>query len=1254
MTNYRGAVLVFALLATFFIAHLAEASKPIQDILIVHSYHQGFRWTDSVMEGMLDVLQKEVPDTDIHVEYLDAKRLSPETISPLFENTLRHKFSDTPPEVILVSDDPAFDLMLTLREKLFPGVPIVFCGVNDFSDERLAGHAAVTGVTEDFNIKGTVEIALKLYPDAKHLAVINDSTITGKFNRQRFLQVLPELSDRIDVIELFDLSTEELSSQLKSLPKDSFILKLSLARDQSGRSYSTSESNRMIASLSGLPVYSCWDFILVGDVVGGLVVSGRQQGEAAALMAAQVLKGLRAEEIPILRTSPNAYMFDYKVMQRFGIKESSLPEGSIVLNRQMSAWELYWGWILGTVVTGSLQMLLIVALLTRGKRLRAANAKLLLSKDAVIRSEQNFKDIFESTLSGYWDWNLVDNTEYLSPTFKRMFGYLDHEMENSPDAWQKIIFPEDLPGVFEVFDRHIKSHGQVPFYNEVRFRHKDGSTVWVICAGRVVEWAADGKPLRMVGCHIDITERNRAETYRDMGREILNILNEPDDLRESIKRILVVLKAQIGADAVGLRLKEDEDFPYFVQDGFSKDFLLVENSLLERDKDGGVCRDKDGNVRLECTCGLVISGMTDSANPLFTQGGSCWTNDSFPLLDLPADQDPRLHPRNMCIHENYASVALIPIRTGDQIVGLLQINDKRKGMFTIGAIEILESIAAHIGAALMRKQAEEALRESEEAFRKLFEDSSSPILLMDGNRFVACNQATLQLLGITDKAAFLNSAPEDISPRFQPDGTLSSESAAKYIAQAHREGLCRFEWQSLRWDRTPFLLEVTLMPMTIKGSRVLYITWLDITERKQVEKRLMEATQQAEAANRAKSEFLANMSHEIRTPLNGVLGMLQLIQTSEALTEVQTYAEMGIRAGQRLTSLLGDILDLSRIAAGRMPIANRPFALADIFTALGETFSPLNYSTGVPLVIKPSTDIPAQVVGDNVRVRQILLNLVGNAMKFSSQGEVLVEVSTLLPHPSGLVRLLFIVSDSGIGIPDNKLDQICAPFTQVSEDLARSHQGAGLGLAIVRKLVDAMGGTLAFDSSEGEGTSVYLMLPFSIPGKTPVRLNPESVRDENTASLQVLLVEDDDICRISAQVTLEKLGHNVVTAKNGAEALDVLRKNHFDCVLMDVQMDVLDGVEATRGIRSGKSGVLQMQIPIIAMTAYAMTGDREKFLEAGMNDYIAKPVHVEELKKALGRVVENFVIIPSSGSQDMTMSTGDTSKNPKSENLFPC
>jgi len=211
----------------------------------------------------------------------------------------------------------------------------------------------------------------------------------------------------------------------------------------------------------------------------------------------------------------------------------------------------------------------------------------------------------------------------------------------------------------------------------------------------------------------DITLRKQAESYKEIGSEILHILNEPGDTQDVMQRVLAVLKMKTGLDAVGIRLQEGEDFPYFVQDGFSRDFLLKENTLVERSVEGGLCRDKDGNVNLQCTCGLIISGKTDPANPLFTQGGSCLLNDSLPLLDIPPTEDPRLHPRNTCIHQGYASVALVPIRTGESIVGLIQLNDRRKGCFTLDSVERLEEIASHIGSALMRKQSEKALRESE-------------------------------------------------------------------------------------------------------------------------------------------------------------------------------------------------------------------------------------------------------------------------------------------------------------------------------------------------------------------------------------------------------------------------------------------------------------------------------------------------------------------------------------------------------------
>jgi hypothetical protein len=202
-------------------------------------------------------------------------------------------------------------------------------------------------------------------------------------------------------------------------------------------------------------------------------------------------------------------------------------------------------------------------------------------------------------------------------------------------------------------------------------------------------------------------ESSRTEHYQFMAARILEILNSPDALRDSVKTILSVIKRETGFDAVGIRLRGGDDYPYFHQIGFAHDFLLAENSLIARDSNGGFCKDKSGNIDLECTCGLVILGKTDPKNPLFTEGGSVWTNNSLQLLDLKPEQDPRLHPRNNCIHQGYMSVALIPIRARGEIIGLLQLNDRKSDCFSLDIVKFFEGIGASIGVALMRKQIEE-------------------------------------------------------------------------------------------------------------------------------------------------------------------------------------------------------------------------------------------------------------------------------------------------------------------------------------------------------------------------------------------------------------------------------------------------------------------------------------------------------------------------------------------------------------------
>jgi PAS domain S-box-containing protein len=290
----------------------------------------------------------------------------------------------------------------------------------------------------------------------------------------------------------------------------------------------------------------------------------------------------------------------------------------------------------------------------------------------------------------------------------RFTGKSAAEVIGNEDA---ALFSAEEAGNAVKSDREVLASGKTVTYEEHITTEGGRRTTFLATKGPLID--ESGTVRGLFGIARDITDRKQAEEFREIGLEVLRILNEPCDLGDSILRVIETLKSRTGFDAVGIRLQVGDDFPYVGQDGFSGEFLLAENTLVERAADGGVCRNKDGSLRLECTCGLVLSGKADRTNPLATAGGSIWVNDSIPLLDLSPAEDPRYHPRNRCIHEGYASVALVPIRSRDRIVGLVQFNDRRKGCFSLHVVELLEGIASHVGEAMMRKRVEEENRNLE-------------------------------------------------------------------------------------------------------------------------------------------------------------------------------------------------------------------------------------------------------------------------------------------------------------------------------------------------------------------------------------------------------------------------------------------------------------------------------------------------------------------------------------------------------------
>jgi PAS domain S-box-containing protein len=664
-----------------------------------------------------------------------------------------------------------------------------------------------------------------------------------------------------------------------------------------------------------------------------------------------------------------------------------------------------------------------------------------------------------------------------------------------------------------------------------------------------------------------------------------------------------------------------------------------------------------------------------------------------------------------------------------------------------------------------RKRGEDALLKSETRLRTLYESSSDALMLLNEHGFMDCNSATLKLFGCATKEEFCRLHPAHLSPERQPgkdggaSGPRSSELASSHIARAMAEGRYNFEWVHCRIDtKEEFPAEVLLDAMTLDGKQVLQATVRDISKRKHEEEILRQAKAAAEQATRAKSDFLANMSHEIRTPMNGIIGMTELALDTELTQEQREYLTLVKSSADSLLTIVNDILDFSKIEAGMMDLESIEFSLDYMLSDTMKILVIRAHQKDLELLLNVSPDVPDRVVGDPGRLRQVVINLVGNAIKFTESGEIELAVWRADSTVNGHVSLEFSVRDTGIGIRRDKFQTIFESFSQEDTSTTRKYGGTGLGLTISAKLVNLMGGQLGVESEVGKGSRFHFKLtlpvvsspsqeidrramkladlkvlvvddnvtnrqllremlenwkmhptlvadghaalrelqvaadvgePYALaivdnrmPGMDGfelaghIREHPEhagatvmmltssgerghaarcrelgvasyllkpvahfelldaimtalgepqqsgsvvtrhSLR-EARSNLNLLIAEDNAVNQTLAVRLLEKMGHSVMVANNGEEAVKHWRDGRFDAILMDVDMPVMNGCQATEKIREleQESG---NHIRIIAMTAHVMQGVREICLSHGMDSYLSKPIDTESLMRELG------------------------------------
>jgi signal transduction histidine kinase/ActR/RegA family two-component response regulator len=383
---------------------------------------------------------------------------------------------------------------------------------------------------------------------------------------------------------------------------------------------------------------------------------------------------------------------------------------------------------------------------------------------------------------------------------------------------------------------------------------------------------------------------------------------------------------------------------------------------------------------------------------------------------------------------------------------------------------------------------------------------------------------------------------------------------------------------------------------------------------------LQKAMEEAKAANKAKSQFIAQMSHEIRTPMNGVLGISALLHDTPLSGEQQKLLKIIRHSGESLLVIINDILDFSKIEAGKLELEIRRFSLKHLANGIIQMFSPDAQHKKLRLTSSINKNVPDYIAGDESRLRQILVNLIGNAIKFTSEGGVILRIN-LEESYHNKICLRFEVIDSGLGISRDKQDEIFTPFSQADSSMTRQFGGTGLGLTISRQLVALMGGEIGLESELGRG-SIFWFTAFFSPAETPVESSEKMF--ENTTSSppltgHVLIAEDNLTNQIVAEGVLRKIGCTTLTVTDGEQAVTAVQKERFDIILMDCQMPVLDGYQATIRIRQNETRSGARPVPIIALTAHAIHGEMDRCLQAGMNDYLSKPFTEEQMREILKR-----------------------------------
>ncbi len=1249
----------------FFDNHINDITHNSTDkinILLLNSYHQGYKWTDSVSHSIRYYLEKYELDYELHIEYLNSKRIGDPASWTSRTERLIIDYPEGFIDAIIATDDNAFNSLLACTDKSLKEVPIIFCGVSNFKPEMIEGFNNITGVVQNAEIYKTIDVARDLFPQFKHVAFITDNTETGATYRNLAKNAMNKYQGITAIwLDGCQITTPELLMKLKQLPEETIVIMGIWQRDAAGNYFQMEKIYPEISAICPRPIFTNTDLGMGYGIIGGKMTCAETQARIAVEMLTSILAN-PDKPIPAVLTNPILdSKFDHTQLSRWGLLQKRLPDNTILINtkRELSVEELLYLWgSIAVIIILTISLLSLLIYIRQYKKIKEEQARKDRENSVIMNSLPLWCGIID--LGGNI---LVSNQKKIEPTIK--------------DIW-----PEN----HELISYAIMQASSDNTTIEVQFENKDRIFVGV---ARPIEFLTFNREAVVFIAH-DITEKVQAQKEIQEKNELLDmamavgkscywVWNIPaEEIRtdknfwacqgiDNIDRQTITAgefwRNVSLSDEVDTRIKL-QTLESGQENSCSIEFRLnfsghplwfqLRAITLQRDstghavKIGAFMSNITGLKNIELKMKQSYAQLLDAQE--MTSVGS-WIIDKmadtvtaspemFKIMGIPY-QDNGICPRSVFRAKIVNNKELLTNleamnKIGDSFEYTGQIysgenNEKIKTIWSKVRYGIDENNRpVYIGVSqdiTNRVEMENELKNSEQyllqaaALAKMYYwnyDSEKQQMQVYNSASVWGEHNIDGVLTFDSLISYIH--PDDLKTVITtyrnifgghiPHGSISYRIIINGVV---RHVNCNWECYYNEDHTLESVLGIVI----------------DITEQKDAEQ-IEIARKEVEATAKAKGLFLATMSHEIRTPINVVIGMNHLLQET-ALDDIQQNFVTKIdRAANALLGIINDILDISKIEENKLNIENIDFSLKDIIYNNATILAVGAEKNNVEMHIRIDPEIPQRLTGDPLRISQILTNLLSNAVKFTEKGDITLNASLLRLENNNAV-IEFTVTDTGIGIRKECLEKLFQPYSQAEKSTTRRFGGTGLGLAICKQLAELMDGNITAESQEGKGSSFIVQLALGIPAQNAEN---SSYQIPELAGKNALVVDDNHTAlEIISELTISA-GMVVTLASSGQEALEILTNSGkmFDLAIIDWQMPGMNGTATAREIQKCN---LAREPHLIAVTSHNRENIIQDCLNNGFSSVITKPINPNELITAIRKAFGLSVHTPIRKSKDI-------------------